>query len=273
MTMKDVARVAGVDKGTVSRVLRGDPRISDATGRRVWDAARELGYRMDVTARGLSSGRTGLAGVLVPSLGEWWVGPFLEGARRSLGSAGWDLLPLESGRDPRGALRGAERLVARRVEGVLWAEGRTLPPEGFSLPTVRWGADEGACLGLDAPGVLRGVRRAFPGRRFRYCGGPGALFPFLSRLEEEGEGLPLALVDGAPTLPPGPSLWCGDARIAALLGLCCLPWGAFEIGVAAGRLLQRRLRHPEALFPKLRWLVHPRDSRGEPLPREGKRKP
>ena len=95
----------------------------------------------------------------------------------------------------------------------------------------------------------------------------------LRRLEEEGEGLPLALVDGAPTLPPGPSLWCGDARIAALLGLCCLPWGAFEIGVAAGRLLQRRLRHPEALFPKLRWLVHPRDSRGEPLPREGKRKP
>ena len=34
-TMKDVAALAGVDKGTVSRVLNGDPRISAATAERV----------------------------------------------------------------------------------------------------------------------------------------------------------------------------------------------------------------------------------------------
>ena len=44
-TQKDVASVAGVDQSTVSLALRGDPRISPATRRRVLEAAKKLGYK------------------------------------------------------------------------------------------------------------------------------------------------------------------------------------------------------------------------------------
>ena len=42
--MADVAAAAGVNKGTVSRALRGDKRISNETRERIWRIARELGY-------------------------------------------------------------------------------------------------------------------------------------------------------------------------------------------------------------------------------------
>ena len=44
VTSKDVARLAGVSQPTVSRALRDDPRVSDATKRSVRDAADLLGY-------------------------------------------------------------------------------------------------------------------------------------------------------------------------------------------------------------------------------------
>ncbi|HPK43333.1 MAG TPA: LacI family DNA-binding transcriptional regulator, partial [Synergistales bacterium] len=47
VTMSDVARAAQVNKATVSRVLRGDARISPATVEKVWAAIKELGYRPD----------------------------------------------------------------------------------------------------------------------------------------------------------------------------------------------------------------------------------
>ncbi|MGB4096800.1 MAG: LacI family DNA-binding transcriptional regulator, partial [Acetomicrobium sp.] len=43
--MVDVAKEAGVDKATVSRVLRGDPRISLKTRERVWEVIRRLDYK------------------------------------------------------------------------------------------------------------------------------------------------------------------------------------------------------------------------------------
>ena len=67
VTMADVAAAAGVNKGTVSRALRGDKRISNETRERIWRIARELGYEPDAVASGLSSRRTGVVAVVVES--------------------------------------------------------------------------------------------------------------------------------------------------------------------------------------------------------------
>lgn len=262
-TMKDVAQQAGVDKGTVSRVLRGDPRISDGTALRVWEAARALGYRPDPAARGLAGGRTGLAGVLLPSLGDWWTGFFLEGAFRVLEGAGMDLLPLESRRDPEGARKARDRFASRKVEGVLWMDPQ-IPESPWPMPLVRWGDDPGATLGFHRERVLEAVRGAFPRARFRYRGGPGALFPFLRLLEGTPGDRVLEIHDAAGEDPPDEALWCGDPREARLRGLPCLPWGAFEVGVAAARTLLRRLRRSEEVLPPLRWVLCPRTPQGDP---------
>lgn len=54
----DVARLAGVSRKTVSRVLNDEPYVSDEARRRVLAAAEELGYRLNHAARALASGRT-----------------------------------------------------------------------------------------------------------------------------------------------------------------------------------------------------------------------
>ncbi|HVU10795.1 MAG TPA: LacI family DNA-binding transcriptional regulator, partial [Phototrophicaceae bacterium] len=62
-TIKDVAREAGVSIATVSYVLNGKTvAISDETRARVWFAARKIGYRPNVSARGLRSNQSRLIG-------------------------------------------------------------------------------------------------------------------------------------------------------------------------------------------------------------------
>lgn len=69
-SLKDVARLAGVNASTASRAIRGDPtqRINPETKRRVLAAAAELGYRANYLGRGLRVRRTGTLGLVVPDL-------------------------------------------------------------------------------------------------------------------------------------------------------------------------------------------------------------
>lgn len=68
VTMHDVADRAGVSIKTVSNVVNGHPYVRAATRERVEHAIAELGYRVNVTARNLRRGRTGLVGLAVPEL-------------------------------------------------------------------------------------------------------------------------------------------------------------------------------------------------------------
>ena len=63
-TLAKVALTAGVSKTTASYVLNGQKKMSAETTRRVKEAARRLGYRLDASASGLSRGRTQVVGVL-----------------------------------------------------------------------------------------------------------------------------------------------------------------------------------------------------------------
>ncbi len=68
-TMHDVAQLAGVSVKTVSNVINGYPHIRPTTKSRVEDAIGELGYRVNITARSLRQGRTGMIGLALPELG------------------------------------------------------------------------------------------------------------------------------------------------------------------------------------------------------------
>ncbi|QNP55778.1 LacI family DNA-binding transcriptional regulator [Tessaracoccus defluvii] len=64
----DVAKLAGVSMRTVSNVVNDYPHVADATRERVERAISELGYRPNLVARNLASGRTGLVALVVPRL-------------------------------------------------------------------------------------------------------------------------------------------------------------------------------------------------------------
>jgi DNA-binding LacI/PurR family transcriptional regulator len=68
VTVRDVARMAGVSVKTVSNALHDRPNVSAATKRRVLEAAAELGYRPNSAARRLRSGRIGVINLVIPDL-------------------------------------------------------------------------------------------------------------------------------------------------------------------------------------------------------------
>lgn len=67
-TLVDVAAAAGVSKMTASRALRGDKDVSEASKSAVLKAAKDIGYFGNNLAASLSSARSDLIGVVVPSL-------------------------------------------------------------------------------------------------------------------------------------------------------------------------------------------------------------
>ena len=68
LTIQDIARLAGVSKATVSRVLNNNPSVDSALAERVMGVVREYHFVPNVTATGLAGGRSRLIGVLTPPL-------------------------------------------------------------------------------------------------------------------------------------------------------------------------------------------------------------
>jgi LacI family gluconate utilization system Gnt-I transcriptional repressor len=89
--MSDVARLAGVSKMTVSRVMAGRS-ASEATRERVQRAIEELGYVADAAAGALSSGRSSFVAVLVPSLSSSNFSDTVSGLTAVLEPQGLELL-------------------------------------------------------------------------------------------------------------------------------------------------------------------------------------
>lgn len=75
VTIRDVARLAGVSVSSVSRALAAPDKVRAATRERVQKAAAQLGYHPNRVARGLSTGRTGNLGLVVPDIAN----PFFAG--------------------------------------------------------------------------------------------------------------------------------------------------------------------------------------------------
>jgi len=91
-TIADVARLAGVGRGTVSRVLNERPNVDPQTRERVLAAIRQLDYVPSSSARRLSLGRTHTIAVVVPYLTRPSVVERLRGIEQALVQAGFDMI-------------------------------------------------------------------------------------------------------------------------------------------------------------------------------------
>lgn len=68
VTSKDIARELRISQSTVSRALRGDPRVAPVTMARVLEAARKMNYTPNLAARSLITRKTGTVGVVVSDI-------------------------------------------------------------------------------------------------------------------------------------------------------------------------------------------------------------
>ena len=84
VTIREVAEEAGVSIATVSRVLNGRDDVAPETRELVGQVIRDRGYIANRSARGLSAGRTGLVGLLVPLIYPVYFSAILSGASEAL---------------------------------------------------------------------------------------------------------------------------------------------------------------------------------------------
>ena len=118
VTIKDVAREAGVSVATISRVCNGSAAVKEETRRHVLDVAARLGYSPHGAARSLITSRTNTIGVLLPDLH----GEFFSEVIRSIDHAahqdGYHLL-VSSSHDEEREILTSFRAMRGRVDGLL----------------------------------------------------------------------------------------------------------------------------------------------------------
>lgn len=126
ITLRDVARAAGVHYSTASRALSGDPapRVSALTAERVRRVAERLGYRPHMGARGLRKGRTGIIGVVVADLGNSFIAPVIRGIENALEPRGLMAVIAETQDDPERFEHVLEHLASRRVDALITSSAR-----------------------------------------------------------------------------------------------------------------------------------------------------
>jgi DNA-binding LacI/PurR family transcriptional regulator len=122
LTIKDVAAAAGVSTQTVSRVINDRPDVADATRQHVSEVIEQLGYRPSALARSMIRRRSYTLGVVTAGLK--FIGPsrVLHGITDAAEQQGYGLLLQQL--DSYGSTTVQpilDRLVERRVEGVIWA--------------------------------------------------------------------------------------------------------------------------------------------------------
>jgi len=71
MNLEEIARLAGVSRSTVSRVINDDPRVSDHAREAVRAVIAEHNYHPNAAARSLATRRTGILGLLIPREIDW----------------------------------------------------------------------------------------------------------------------------------------------------------------------------------------------------------
>lgn len=118
-TIIDVARAAGVSKSLVSAALRGDAGVSEASRRRVADAADALGYRRNAWAQRLVSGRSSLVGVLLTDLRNAYQTDIVNGIEDAAAEAGYGVILSHGRRDPGLLRRRLAHLVELGVDAVI----------------------------------------------------------------------------------------------------------------------------------------------------------
>src|SRR5919112_2382683 len=126
VTLRDVARVAGVHPATVSRALNEETRalVNEETARRVLKAAEKLRYQPNPIARGLKTNQSYTIGVLIPDLTNPLFPPILRGIEDRLETAGYTPLIANTDNDPERELLDSQTMRARQVDGIIAATAR-----------------------------------------------------------------------------------------------------------------------------------------------------
>jgi LacI family repressor for deo operon, udp, cdd, tsx, nupC, and nupG len=124
VTIRDVARRAGVSTATVSRAIANPDQVAEATRVHVFDAIAETGFTPNAAARSLRARSTKMVLALLHGIGDSFYTVILNAIERTLASAGYGMIMGDS-RSESGRQQHYDRLVrSGQVDGVLLFSSR-----------------------------------------------------------------------------------------------------------------------------------------------------
>jgi LacI family transcriptional regulator len=232
-TLVDVARLANVAPSTASRALQESPLITEATKRRVRAAARRVGYEPNRIARSLRTRSANFVGVVVPDIGVGFYSRVVKGAGDVLEKAGYQVLVMNTEREPERERAALQTLLEHRVDGILLATSGSfalaprVPIVFFDNLVPSVGVANVARANRDGMRLLVDHLVEHGHSRIAYIGGPPASTSGTERLD----GFRLALDRHGLAQTPGfvrlgDAEWSsrsGGAEMEALLALAPQP--------------------------------------------------
>ncbi len=119
VSIKDIARAAGVSHSTVSRALRNSPLVNPETAARIQRVAEDMGYTPSAVAQSLVTRQTHSIGLVVTFISDPFVDRIVEGIEDVAAKAGYSVFLSSSHADPERELEIVETFHRRRVDGVI----------------------------------------------------------------------------------------------------------------------------------------------------------
>ncbi|MDT8717246.1 LacI family DNA-binding transcriptional regulator [Clostridium sp. 19966] len=132
VSIKDVAREAGVSIATVSRVLNDVDVVNEDTKKKVKDAIEKLGYRPNIVARSLKTQRTRTIGILIPDISSQFYPEIVRGTEDVANIYDYNIILCNSDFDIEKEKEYLRVLKEKMVDGVLYMSS-SLEPEIVEL--------------------------------------------------------------------------------------------------------------------------------------------
>jgi LacI family repressor for deo operon, udp, cdd, tsx, nupC, and nupG len=124
VSIKDIAKAAGVSHSTVSRALSNSPLVNPETAERIRRIAQEMGYSPSAIARSLVTKRTYTIGLVVTSIADPFVAEIVRGTEEVALDNGYHVFLCNSNADPDREMAVVTALRERRVDGIIVTASR-----------------------------------------------------------------------------------------------------------------------------------------------------
>lgn len=239
--IRDVAKLAGVSTGTVSRVLNDHPSVTQELRSRVSGIIEELGYTPDPSARSMRSKVSRLIGIIIPDLTNPFFSELVQSAEQVAAKHGYNIIVMTSFDHAAKEADRIRQLTSRKVDGIILVPSNDFHtiklPKGLPIVVVdRLMPGYSGIASDHRNGVRLGVEYLLKlgHRRIGFISGPKHSVPANDRLKGYLEAMEHA---GGAVQNAGPPLIMETAF-------------DYESGRSAGNYLLARARHerPTAIF-------------------------
>ncbi|MDY5612889.1 LacI family DNA-binding transcriptional regulator [Dysosmobacter sp.] len=141
VTIKDVAKAAGVSYSTVSRALSGSPEISADTRERILQVCKDMNYTANTVARAMVMKSTKLLGLILTGVNNPFMSELAYHIDRQARARGYNIILCNSSRDAEQERELFELMIGRQVDGIILCPSgpesyESLRPYLSRLPTV-----------------------------------------------------------------------------------------------------------------------------------------